>query len=166
MPETLTYNLPLSMAQPLDLGRVVRELATIDEHLRQEAILNPEKQIAVKASHKLYDLITINNVDINNPEQRLSLASWLISLRKTAAVINVSFGTEASEDFIQKIAAWFRKEIDPECFIIVGLEPTIGVGSMVRTRNKVFDLSLKKRLETNNKLLFEQLQKVAAKAQP
>jgi F0F1-type ATP synthase delta subunit len=160
MPDNEKLSLPLSIAQQVDIGRLLYELGLIDEHLNQVAIKEPGKQVVVKSSAKLSDLVELNNLDLTNKEQRLKLIDWLKGLQKSAKVINVSFGAEASERFVQAIVKWFRTEVDPSCLLIVGLEPTIGAGSVVRTSNKIFNFSLKNRLRVNRGLLLDEIKKL------
>ncbi|HEY1645878.1 MAG TPA: hypothetical protein VGF75_05930, partial [Candidatus Saccharimonadales bacterium] len=140
------FKLPPSTAQPLDVGHLIRELNLIDEHLNQVTLRDPTKQVIVKPSVQLKEILEANNISLNDKDSRTKLIATLNILRKSAPVVNISFGAEASRKFIAKVTEWFRQEVDPYCLIVVGLEPSIGVGSIVRTTNKVFDLSLKKHL--------------------
>ncbi len=158
------YLLPASIAQPRDVNRIVREINTVDEHLRQEAVRHPDKKFIIKASDNLNYFLSTNQIDILNADQRADAIGWLEELGQTAPVINISFGEEAPEEIISKVADWFRREIDPRCLIIVGLEPTIGIGSIVRTPNKVFDLSLKSRFKQTQGLLVDAIHKIATEA--
>jgi len=152
--------LPLSIAQPVDIGLVLREVNLIDEYLNQQAIRGGNEQ-KIKLSPKLKELVDINNLDlINKEEHRQVLADWLDYLRLNAPIVNISFGSEASDEFINKIVGWFRQEVDPLCLIVVGLQPNIGIGSVLRTNNKIFDLSLRQRLSSNHKLLNEEIHKL------
>lgn len=157
---TKQYILPTIVAQPSDVGRLIRELGVIDEHLRQEAIRSPDKKIIVKSSVKLADLLSMNGIDVTDPASRADLTAWLSELKKTAPVINLSFGAEADEQFIAKLTEWFRREVDSRCLLIIGLEPSVGIGSVVRTNNRVFDLSLKSRLKSTRNLLLNEIQQL------
>ncbi|MEI9914114.1 MAG: hypothetical protein WDN66_04005 [Candidatus Saccharibacteria bacterium] len=158
------FELPLSIAQPVTIGLILRELSLIDEHLNQENIRDPAKQIEVKASLKLNELLSLNNIDIADKSQRLALIKILNQIRESAPVVNVSFSTEASEEFIQKIAKWFRDGVDPMCLVIVGMEPSMGAGSIVRTPNKVFDFSLKSQLHSKRGLLEDRIKQLNVEA--
>lgn len=160
MPDRSSLNLPLSIAQPVDVALVLHELNIIDEHLNQVAIKSPDKQIHVKTSAKLTELISLNNIELTNEAERTRIIKYLNELHLNAPTINISFGSEASEPFIQKITQWFREQVDPESLIIIGLEPSIGIGSIVRTTNKVFDFSLKNQLKSTRNQLLDRIKQL------
>jgi hypothetical protein len=53
-----------------------------------------------------------------------------------------------------------RREIDPNTLVVVGLDPSIGAGSIVRTVNQVFDFSLSTRLKKNHTILGTKIKEV------
>ncbi|MHB1865406.1 MAG: hypothetical protein ACYCPS_04600 [Candidatus Saccharimonadales bacterium] len=154
------FKLPSSIAMPVDIGHIQRELNLIDEHLNQAAIKDPTKVIVVKTSAKLTELLSLNKLDIDVKSERSLLISILENLRKTAPVVNISFSTEATDEFIQKIADWFRQQVHPNCLVVVGLDPNIGLGAVVRTSNKVFDFTLKHQLESTRDVLVDRIKKL------
>lgn len=154
------FQLPASLAQPVDLNRMIRDLELISEHLGQEYLKDPNKKIPINLPEKIKDISEKYKIDVNDKKQRENLLSWMKHLREVAPVVNVSFGSEASEELTQKITAWFRKEIHPYCLVVVGLEPNIGVGSLVRTSNKVFDFSLKTKIRNSTDLFEQAMNKV------
>jgi F0F1-type ATP synthase delta subunit len=147
------FKLPLSVSQPVELNRLIHELTQLNEDISQETIRNPNIKPDIKVSAKMTDVLEANNIDITAKEHRDSLLNVFNRLNERGRVINVSFASEASPEFIAKITEWFRNEIDPYCFIIVGINPTIGVGCIARTNNKVFDMSLKGGLSSTRELL-------------
>ena len=151
------YILPLSVTQKIDISRLIRELNLVDDHLKQSSILKPDQKVQLKASTKLAELINLNHINYNDQEVRTSLINWLEKLKASAPVINISFSVEADEEVVSKITQWFRREISPNCLLVVGLIPSIGVGCVVRTNNKVFDMSLKNRLKTTHNLLISRI---------
>ena len=159
-----TFTLPLSVAQPKDVGHLIREIGIINELLVQVALIEPKKKITINASVNLDAILKANGINLFDPKERTNLTSWLEHLRKSAPVINISFSTEASPEIIQKVTQWFRTEIDSYCLLVVGIAPYIGVGSLVRTNNKVFDLSLRNRLSAHHELLLSEIHRVTAGA--
>jgi|SRR5665213_2379229 len=157
------FQLPSSLAQPVDLNRMIRDLELISEHLGQEALKDPDKKIPVNLPDKIKDLSEKYKIDVNDKKQRENLLQWLKHLREVAPVVNVSFASEASVEATEKITAWFRKEIHPYCLVVIGIEPNIGVGSMVRTNNKVFDFSLKTKIKNSTDLFEDAINQVRAR---
>lgn len=161
MPDSKEYfKLPLSVSQPVDLNRLIHELMKINEDLNQEKIRNPSRKPEIKVSSKMADVLTVNNIDIASKEHQDSLLKILNRLKERDQVINISFASEATPEFIEKITEWFRKEIDPYCFIVVGINPTIGVGCIARTKNKVFDMSLRSGLNSTRELLTSRIREL------
>lgn len=154
------FKLPNDIARPVDIGLLQRELGLIDEHLNQSAIKEPNQKVIVKTSPKLDELLKINNLDLSVKSQRVLLMIMLNDIKESAPVINISFGSEASDEVIQKIAAWFRQQVHPHCLIAVGLDPSIGIGAVVRTTNKVFDFSLKHQFQATRTLLEDRIKRL------
>jgi hypothetical protein len=157
------FQLPASLAQPVDLNRMIRDLELISEHLGQEALKDPNKKIPVNLPDKIKDISEKYHIDVSDKKQRENLLAWMKHLREIAPVVNVSFGSEASDQVTQKVTAWFRQEIHPYCLVVVGLEPDIGVGSMVRTSNRVFDFSLKTKIKNSTDLFEQAINEVRAR---
>jgi F0F1-type ATP synthase delta subunit len=63
----------------------------------------------------------------------------------------------APSAFISKIISWFRKEVNPQILLQVGVQPNITAGCVLRTPNKYFDLSLKQRMLQNKDSLAQKL---------
>jgi F0F1-type ATP synthase delta subunit len=154
------FSLPTSIAQVVDIRRISRELNLVDEHLNQEFLKDPTKTFTLKTSPKLDDLVKTNHIDLLKKDQRTALIQIVNQIKTSAPTVNISFSAEANEEFIAKIITWFRTNANPYCLIIVGLEPTIGIGSLVRTNNKVFDFSIKNRLKLTSKQLEDGIKKI------
>jgi F0F1-type ATP synthase delta subunit len=77
-------------------------------------------------------------------------------------LLHISFAAEPSTQALEKILVWFRANIHPQALLQVGLQPTIAAGCVLRTPNKVFDMSLRNHLIEQQKYLM-QLIDVAAK---
>src|SRR5690606_10854194 len=78
--------------------------------------------------------------------------------KSKAPVIHISFPSEASPAFIAKILEWFRTEVHPHVVLHVGLQPELAAGCVVRTTNRMFDFSLRKRFEQSKKKLLESIE--------
>jgi F0F1-type ATP synthase delta subunit len=69
----------------------------------------------------------------------------------------MSFAADPSASFSAKIVGWLRANIHPLSLLEIGLQPTIAAGCIVRTTNKVFDLSLRNRFSEHTELLLKSL---------
>ncbi|HEY4964095.1 MAG TPA: hypothetical protein VIH90_05360 [Candidatus Saccharimonadales bacterium] len=168
---TLSSNaLPLSIIQPVDIGHLLRELNEVDEKLRQDKIRSDggvaKGATELKLSGDLSELMKQANLDINDQKVRSQMIEYLEHLKKDAPVLHISFSSEPSKPFLSKITAWLRQEVDPNTLVIVGLDPTIGAGSIVRTANHVFDFSLSTRLKKNHNILGEKIKQVTTAPAP
>jgi hypothetical protein len=56
-----------------------------------------------------------------------------------------------------KLVGWFRANVHPHVLVQVGLQPNIAAGCVVRTTNKVFDLSLRNHFAQNQQVLIESM---------
>ena len=159
--------LPLDVAQPVDIGRLIREVEKLDEQLRQAALrASGSKPDLPKLSDHLTQLVSLNAVDIGLPNHRQQLLNFLNAVKTRASVIHISFSTEPSTDFIKKLMTYLRREINPLLLLTVGLEPNIGAGCLVRTNNKFFDFSLSERLKADHGLLVQKIQEVTTSGKP
>jgi hypothetical protein len=125
------------------------------------------KQPALPRVSRLLDaLATDNHLNLLQPGDRKQLADFLKHTEKSAPVVHISFATDPSSAFTAKIVTWLRASIAPDVLLEVGLQPTIAAGAILRTTNKVFDLSLRERFSDSDAVLLEALEKEAADVSP
>lgn len=161
--------LPLSVASPVDLGRLIRELEAIDNALMQLGLRSGGEAPKLPKTTILMDqTIEMNKLNLLQGEDRKSLMLFLVSIREKAPRLHMSFSADPSEKFISDLILWLRKSVHPLVLLTIGLQPNIGAGCMVRTTNKYFDFSLNKELAKNREMLMEKLRadQVAAMPQP
>jgi hypothetical protein len=154
-------SLPLSIVEPIDIGRLLREVNKLDDSLHQDS-LRGTKPAKVQISEKLAELTKANSLEITEASDRKQLLSFLEELKTKAPVMHISFASEPSDKFKAGLITWLRTEIHPMVLVIVGLEPNIGAGCTVRTNNKYFNLSLSERLKKNRVLLVSGIKKLEA----
>jgi F0F1-type ATP synthase delta subunit len=90
-------------------------------------------------------------------EDREYLLKSLGWMRQQAPVLHISFSTDPSAAFMERLTTWLRQNISPFVLVQVGLHPNIGAGCVVRTTNKYFDFSLRQRFLSQRELLMQQL---------
>jgi hypothetical protein len=148
--------LPLLVASPVDVGRLVRELEAIDQALMQ---LNLQKQeLKMPKTSKLMDeVINLNKLNLLQEADRTRLKQFLVAVKQRAPLLHISFSADPSPVFTEKLMSWLRQNVHPLTLLTVGLQPNIGAGCMVRTNNKYFDFSLSKHFGENRELLMSKL---------
>ncbi len=149
--------LPLSVGSRYDLGRIIRELEALNDSLTQEKLRHSKDKFEATLSKGLAAIVSDNDIDLNHKELRDSLIESLRSVKEHAPVVHISFATEPTPSVTEKITLWFRREIDPGILLSIGVQPSIAVGCVIRTRNKQFDFSLRQHLLQSRQILVDKL---------
>ena len=158
MAHEIALQLPLQVASPVDVGRLMRELETIDGLLTQATIRKDGHEAKMpKTSHLMDQTIQLNKLDLTEVGQRKQLATFLTTVKTKAPVLHMSFSADPSMQFIERLMTWLRKELHPTILVTVGLQPNIGAGCIVRSTNKYFDFSLRQDFAKKRDLLLEKL---------
>jgi F0F1-type ATP synthase delta subunit len=153
----ISFVLPLTVVGPADVNRLQLELEALEDYMRQQQ--QTGRPLALpKLSRILENLAEQNKADLTQQLDRDRLEAFLKALRERAPTIHISFASEPSAGFTQKILVWLRANISSYILLQIGLQPTIAAGCVVRTTNKVFDMSLRQYLDSNRHLLVESLQ--------
>lgn len=159
--------LPLEVVSRVDVNRMLREVAAIDDFLKQAAIRSPGHGAKLPRTSRLLDeFIGANNLNALHEQDRTRMQTFLISVKSKAPVLHMSFAVDPSPSFMQKLMTYLRREIHPLVLVQVGLQPNIGAGCMVRTTNKYFDFSLRQRFKGRRQVLLERLHSVMQEAAP
>jgi F0F1-type ATP synthase delta subunit len=136
-----------------------RELESLEEYMAQAAKREPGKQVALPRVSRLLDaLATDNRLNLLQPDHRKHMRAYLLNTERHAPTIHISFATDPSSAFTAKIVTWLRASIAPNVLLEVGLQPTIAAGCVVRTTNKIFDLSLRQHFADAGNVLLESLE--------
>ncbi len=156
--------LPIVVATPSDVGRLLRELEAVDNHMLQQS-LGGKHAAPPKLSSLLDQTVTTNKLDITKAEDRTQLQSFLTAVKQHAPVLHMSFSADPTVLFMEKLIAYLRREMHPLIMVTIGLQPNLGAGCVVRSTNKYFDLSLRKDFQKSKQVLLDKLSemnKVAA----
>lgn len=157
--------LPMLVSSPADLGRLIRELDAIDEALLQLGLRHTGQEVKMPKTTKLMDqTLQLNGVNLLHESERQSLQKFLVDTKAHAPVLHISFSVDPSTAFLDKLLTWLRQEIHPLVLVTIGLQPTLGVGCVVRTTNKYFDFSLREDFVKKRGLLLARLTQQEAKA--
>lgn len=150
--------LPLSVTGPSDLARLARELADVDDHLLQLRLRKSGQEVKLPKTSQLMDrMVELNKLNLLDANDRQQLRVILQAIRKQAPILHMSFGVDPSPVFMEKLMTWLRREIHPLVLVTIGLQPTIGVGCLLRTNNRIFDFSLRQSLAGHRNLLIDKL---------
>ncbi len=154
-----TQTLPATLISKVDLSRLVREVRAIDEFLHQANLRKAGQKVQLpRTTASLEETAQSFGCNLLDKTSRTELLTTLNSLQKEAPTVHISFAATPNAQFLGKLIAWLRREIHPQLLIQIGLQPTIAAGCIVRTPNHYYDLSLRKKLQEQQKLLVQQLQ--------
>ena len=160
-------HLPILVFGIVEVRRLRRELESLEEFMRQAELRESGKQATLPRLSRLLDaLASENHMNLLQPADRKRTADFLQHIEKEAPNIHISFATDPSSAFTAKVVTWLRSDIDPNILLDIGLQPTIAAGCIVRTTNKIFDMSLRERFADATGLLLESLEKGGAVAPP
>jgi|SRR5665213_488885 len=141
-----------------DLLRLSREVNALNDFFvgaKARSAASPAE--LPKTSKQLDRMATDNQCNLLDEKQRQTFSELLKSLESTAPTLHISFATEATPRTLQPIIAWFRENIHPNILLSVGYQPHIAAGCVLRTPNKIFDLSMGAYLEKQAPLLTKLL---------
>lgn len=151
-------SLPAAVSSPADVGRLARELKTVDDALLQLSLRSGGTAVKMPKTSQLMDqLIQLNKLNLLKPTDRAVLGQYLAALQAKAPVLHISFGADPSAAFLEKLTVWLRLELHPQILVTIGLQPNIGAGCVVRSTNKYFDLSLRQSFADKRGLLLDAL---------
>ena len=140
--------LPNTVISPIDVARLLRELNNLDDFF--VSVKNRQAGTSMqlpKLSRQLDQLSHDNELNLLDESHRAGLNQKLTKIYEAAPKMHISFASEPSSKPFEDILLWLRKNIDPHTLVTVGLQPAIAAGCVVRTSNKLFDMSLRAGLE-------------------
>lgn len=161
-PPAGTLRLPILVFGIVEVRRLKRELEALEEFMIQAGLREPGKQPSLPRVSRLLDaLATENHLNLLQPEDRQRMKAFLERTEQHAPTVHMSFATDPSSAFIAKIVTWMRSSLGPDALLEIGLQPTIAAGAILRTNNKVFDLSLREHFAKSTELMLQAFEKEA-----
>lgn len=149
--------LPPSLIGLADIARLNRELNGLNDFFAG-ASHRPAGTASAqlpKISRLLDSLARENGVNLLDENARNSLRKRLDEVYEHAPSMHISFAVEPSPKSLEKILIWLRQNVHPQALLQVGLQPAIAAGCMLRTTNKVFDMSLRANLKKQSGYLTQ-----------
>lgn len=152
------FIIPIAVVSKRDVVRLARETENIDTFMTQAKIRQAGESMQLPKTSKLLETVAdVNGLNLLENEGRKAMKAGLTQLIDSARVVHISFASSPSAKFLEKITQWFRREIDPNLLLEIGLQPSIAAGFTLRTNNKYYDFSLRKSLAGNQNILLEKL---------
>jgi hypothetical protein len=156
--------LPLTVLSQVDVARCLREINALNDFFVRSKVRQPGTPMQMPKLTILLDQVAReNNYNLSEENDRKNLAAQLDYIIGKAPLLHISFAAEPSPKALEKILIWFRSNIHPQALLQVGLQPTIAAGCVVRTSNKVFDMSLREHLNQQQKFLAQLIDGAARK---
>lgn len=159
MAVAISVSLPIEVISPADVARLKRAALELADYFEQQAASG--KTGPAPVDHLLKLFAETNNLELNSASVSREASRILGWLLESAPAVHISFATEPSAKFIQKVASWFRTNINPLMLLTVGLQPSVAAGCYLRTTNRYFDLSLRRHLEDRRGFLIDKLNGLA-----
>lgn len=153
-----TFKLPPLVARPADVGRLLRELEALDEKMLQQKLRKGKApETLPRTSALMEQTAESNGINLLHVTDRQQLRVALNAIHGQAPVFHMSFNADPPTQVIEKLTAWFRANVHPHILLNIGLQPNLGAGSVLRTTNKLFDLSLRQDFARKRDVLLRKL---------
>lgn len=146
------FSLPPQLTGQTDINRLLRELEALDEALIGA---NEGKGQLPKVTSLLNQTALANGYKLLEKNHRLHIAQQLAKIRDHAPLLHISFAAEPSPKVTETLLAWLRANIHRYVLLQIGLQPAIAAGCVLRTPNKIFDMSLGASLQRQKPYLLE-----------
>jgi len=158
------FQLPADIIGSVELNRLIRELEELNDFMYQTQIRQPGTSMKLpRCSRVLEKVAADNKYSLLDSDHRTKLLNSLQVIEAHAPVVHISFAVDPSTNFMKKIAVWVRENIDRYGLVEIGLQPTISVGCVVRTDNKIFDMSLRNKFREHRDDLIKKIAEVDTK---
>jgi hypothetical protein len=146
--------IPSSLTSKSDIMRLQRELNSLNDFFAGSAARPAgAPQQPPKTTKLLDELSSANELNLLDAGHRKALTDELEWLVQNAPVVHFSFATEPTPRAVEPIVTWLRQNIHELCLVQTGVAPAIAAGCILRTPNKMFDMSMRVYLEKQSHLL-------------
>ena len=144
----MELKLSSAVVSPVDINRLKREIEALEDFFLSAQARSAGTSVQPpKVTFMLEQLARDNKHNLFDGSHRAALKAGLEAVNKTASVLHVSFATEPSQRITETVLGWLRSNIHPQALLVIGLQPTIAAGMVLRTPNKIFDMSLRTHLQ-------------------
>lgn len=148
--------LPITVVSEIDIARLLRELNGLNDFFVSARIRTTGTAMQMPKLSRLMDqLAKDNGINLLEETDRTKLLDGLNQVRTQAPKLHISFAADPSPKAMEQIMTWLRRNIHPQTLVQVGLQPSIAAGCIVRTPNKIFDMSLRSNLKKQEPYLVK-----------
>ncbi|MBI2285238.1 hypothetical protein HYU82_00215 [Candidatus Saccharibacteria bacterium] len=152
----MELNLATTVVSQTDINRLLRELGTLDDFFLSAAARTAGTPVKPpRITFMLEQVARDNKFNLLEGPGRNELRTRLQAVLKSAPVLHISFAAEPSPRITDAILGWLRSNIHPYALLVVGLQPTIAAGCVLRTGNQIFDMSLRTHLQKQESYLVK-----------
>lgn len=159
--KAMPFVLPAQLSGKTDINRLLRELEKLEETLigKQSKKTPPQKVTSL-----LNQTALLNGYKLLEPTHRKHITDQLTKIRDHAPLLHISFATEPSPKVTEEVLGWLRSNVHRYALLQIGLQPAIAAGCVLRTPNKIFDMSLGASLQRQTPYLLKLLKGAALDA--
>lgn len=137
-------SLPNAVVGEIDIARLRRELNNLNDFFVSSRNRTAGTAMQTpKLSRLLDQLAQDNHLNLLDETARAKLLNGLNQIHEQAPRLQISFAAEPAPKAFEQILIWLRQNIHPYTLVQIGLQPAIAAGCIVRTPNRVFDMSLR-----------------------
>lgn len=151
----MELRLPLSIVGPGEISRLEREITNLEDYFIQAAASKGQELAPPRLTRMLDELARTNKVNLMDHKIRKDMRASLARVAESAPTVHLSFAADPPPKALERILIWFRENVHPNLLIRVGLQPNIAAGCVLRTANKIFDMSLKSRFASQEDYLLK-----------
>jgi F0F1-type ATP synthase delta subunit len=149
------FKLPNRVISQTDINRLLRELDALNDFFMAAAVRSAGTPLKPpKITFMLEQTARENKYNLLEDSRRRDLTNRLKAISQSAPILHISFASEPPQAVIEKIVNWLRSNIHPYALVVIGLQPTIAAGCVLRTANRVFDMSLRSHLQKQEEYLI------------
>lgn len=153
------FILPPQVVGKADINNLLHEIELLESELLklkgQASLSASQKSTLLRVTDELAQTAAVNDYDLKKASDRQKFTKTLIDIRDQAPLLHISFAAESSPKVTQAILAWLRGNVHRYALLHIGLQPAIAAGCVLRTPNKIFDLSLRASFEKRQPYLVE-----------
>jgi F0F1-type ATP synthase delta subunit len=148
--------LPTNVVSQVDVARILREINGLNDFFAGAAKRQSGTPMQLPKLTRLLDQVASeNSLNLLEEKDRKMLVEQLNLVLGKAPLLHISFAAEPSPKSLERVLIWFRQNIHPQTLLQVGLQPTIAAGCVLRTPNKLFDMSLRSYLKEQEPYLVQ-----------
>lgn len=152
----MELKLPLSVISQVDVARLLRELNALDDFFAGAKARKAGTPVQPpRLTRTLDQLAQDNRYNLLDQATRERLTAQLNETLRAAPLMHISFAAEPSLKALERILLWLRTSIHPRVLLQVGLQPAIAAGCVLRTPNRLIDMSMRDYLKKQEPYLLE-----------